>query len=116
MVPVYPRSPPPTANALYRYFAGRADDPRGALRRGYSAYQKSYNVSPATYEECAPLFERPMTEDPAGRSFARSRAEVVAQFESAMRSAGVAAMVYPTLPFNAPRAVDRGPQLRNALP
>jgi len=114
-VAVDPDSPPPTANALYRYFAGRADDPRGAIRRGYSAYQKFYNVLPATYEECEPLFERPMTEDPAGRSFARSRAEVVAQFESAMRSAGVAAMVYPTMPFNAPRAVDPWPNVRTAL-
>jgi len=39
----------------------------------------------------------------------------VAQFESAMRSAGVAAMVYPTMPFNAPRAVDPWPNVRTAL-
>jgi len=114
-VAVDPDSPPPTANALYRYFAGRTDDPRGAIRRGYSAYQKFYNVLPATYEECEPLFERAMTDDPAGRSFARSRAEIVASLESAMRSAGVAAMVYPTMPFNAPRAVDPWPNVRTAL-
>ncbi len=108
-------SPPPTANALYLYFAGRTDDPRAAIRRGYPAYQKFYNVLPATYEECEPLFERPMTEDPAGRSFARSRAEIVASLESAMRAAGVAAMVYPTMPFNAPRAVDSWPNVRTAL-
>jgi Asp-tRNA(Asn)/Glu-tRNA(Gln) amidotransferase A subunit family amidase len=114
-VAVDPDSPPPTANALYRYFAGRTDDPRGAIRRGYSAYQKFYNVLPATYEECEPLFERPMTDDPAGRSFARSRVEIVAQLESAMRTAGVAAMVYPTMPFNAPRAVDPWPNVRTAL-
>ena len=114
-VAVDPDSPPPTANALYRYFAGRTDDPRAAIRRGYSAYQKFYNVLPATYEECEPLLERSMTEDPAGRAFARSRAEVVASLESAMRSAAIAAMVYPTMPFNAPRAVDSWPNVRTAL-
>jgi aspartyl-tRNA(Asn)/glutamyl-tRNA(Gln) amidotransferase subunit A len=114
-VAVDPDSPPPTANALYRYFVGRTDDPRAAIRRGYSAYQKFYNVLPATYEECEPLFDRPMTEDPAGRSFARSRAEIVASLESAMRSASIAAMVYPTMPFNAPRAVDPWPNVRTAL-
>ncbi|HLS47944.1 MAG TPA: amidase, partial [Gemmatimonadales bacterium] len=45
------RSPAPTANALYEYFAGRTDDPREAIRRGYSAYQKFYDVLPGTYEE-----------------------------------------------------------------
>jgi aspartyl-tRNA(Asn)/glutamyl-tRNA(Gln) amidotransferase subunit A len=114
-VAVDPDSPPPTANALYRYFAGRTDDPRAAIRLGYAAYQKFYSVLPATYEECEPLFERPMTEDPAGRSFARSRAEIVASLEAAMRSAGIAAMVYPTMPFNAPRAVDQWPNVRTAL-
>jgi Asp-tRNA(Asn)/Glu-tRNA(Gln) amidotransferase A subunit family amidase len=32
-----------------------------------------------------------------------------------MRAAGVAAMVYPTMPFNAPRAVDSWPPIRTAL-
>ena len=114
-VAVDPDSPAPTANALLRYFAGRTDDPRAALRRGYPAYQKFYNVLPATFEECEPLFDRPMVEDPAGRSFARSRSEVVASLASSMRAAGVAAMVYPTMPFNAPRAVDPWPDIRTAL-
>ena len=39
-VPVDDRSPAPTANALYRYFAGRSDDPRAAVRRGYPTYPK----------------------------------------------------------------------------
>jgi Asp-tRNA(Asn)/Glu-tRNA(Gln) amidotransferase A subunit family amidase len=114
-VAVDPDSPPPTANALYLYFAGRTTDPRAAIRRGYPAYQKFYNVLPSTYEECVPLFERPMTEDPAGRSFARSRAQIVTSLQSAMRDAGVAAMAYPTMPFNAPRAVDAWPNVRTAL-
>jgi Asp-tRNA(Asn)/Glu-tRNA(Gln) amidotransferase A subunit family amidase len=114
-VAVDPDSPAPTANALLRYFAGRTDDPRAAVRRGYAAYQKFYNVLPATFEGCEPLLDRPMTDDPAGRSFARSRAEVVASLASSMRAAGVAAMVYPTMPFNAPRAVDPWPDVRTAL-
>jgi len=109
------RSPAPTANALFRYFAGRTEDPRAAVRRGYAAYQHFYDVLPKTYEECEPLLEQPMERDPAGQSFARSRAAVVAALADSMRAANVAAMVYPTMPFNAPRAVDDWPDVRTAL-
>jgi len=114
-VAVDPDSPPPTANALLRYFAGRTDDPRAAVRQGYAAYRAYYDVLPATYEACEPLLDRPMTEDPAGVSFARSRAAVVAQLAASMRAAGVAAMVYPTMPFAAPRAADKWPDVRTPL-
>ncbi len=40
-VPVNADSPPPTANALLRYFAGRTNDPRGAMRRGYDGVSES---------------------------------------------------------------------------
>jgi Asp-tRNA(Asn)/Glu-tRNA(Gln) amidotransferase A subunit family amidase len=56
-----------------------------------------------------------MTEDPAGRSFARSRAEVVTALAKSMRAAGIAAMIYPTMPFNAPRAADPWPDIRTTL-
>jgi Asp-tRNA(Asn)/Glu-tRNA(Gln) amidotransferase A subunit family amidase len=111
----HPRAPAPTANALFQYFAGRTDDPRAAVRRGYAAYRAFYDVLPATFEECVPLLDRPMAEDAAGRSFARSRAAVVQQLAASMRAAGVAAMVYPTMPFDAPRAVDDWPDVRTAL-
>jgi Asp-tRNA(Asn)/Glu-tRNA(Gln) amidotransferase A subunit family amidase len=114
-VAVDPDSPAPTANALYRYFAGRTDDARAAVRRGYEAYRKLYDVLPPTFEQCEPLLEQPMTDDPAGRSFARSRAEVVDGLAAAMRAARVEAMVYPTMPFNAPRAADKWPDVRTAL-
>lgn len=114
-VAVDPDSPAPTANALYRYFAGRTDDPRGAIRRGYAAYQKFYDVLPTTFEECEPLLERPMADDPAGQSFARSHAEMVSALGEAMRAARVDAMVYPTMPFNAPRIVDKWPDVRTTL-
>jgi len=114
-VAVDANSPAPTANALLRYFAGRTDNPRDAVRRGYAAYRTFYDVLPATFEECEPLLDRPMADDPAGRSFARSRTEVVAALAASMREAGVVAMVYPTMPFNAPRAVDKWPDIRTAL-
>ena len=114
-VAVDPKSPAPTANALLRYFARRTDDPRGAMRRGYATYRAFYDVLPATFDECEPLLERPMTDDPAGRSFARSRADVVAKLSESMRAARVVAMVYPTMPFNAPRAVDPWPDVRTPL-
>jgi aspartyl-tRNA(Asn)/glutamyl-tRNA(Gln) amidotransferase subunit A len=85
------------------------------MRRGYAAYRAFYDVLPATYEECEPLLDKPMTDDPAGRSFARSRTEVVRQLEEAMRAASIAAMIYPTMPFNAPRAVDPWPNIRTTL-
>jgi aspartyl-tRNA(Asn)/glutamyl-tRNA(Gln) amidotransferase subunit A len=56
-----------------------------------------------------------MLEDPAARSFARSRGAVVSALAASMREAGVAAMVYPTMPFNAPRAVDKWPDIRTPL-
>src|SRR5258706_5074805 len=56
-----------------------------------------------------------MADDAAGRSFARSRAEVVSALAASMRAARMAAMVYPTMPFNAPRAVDPWPDIRTAL-
>ncbi|HEY9479324.1 MAG TPA: amidase family protein, partial [Gemmatimonadaceae bacterium] len=114
-VAVNPKSPAPTANALYSYFAGRSDDPRAAARRGYAAYRAFYDVLPERFEECEPLLAQPMTRDAAGQSFARSRATVVAALAMSMRAAGVAAMVYPTMPFNAPRAVDDWPDIRTAL-
>jgi Asp-tRNA(Asn)/Glu-tRNA(Gln) amidotransferase A subunit family amidase len=113
--PVNANSPAPTANALLRYFARRTNDARGAVRRGYDAYRKFYDVLPPTYEECEPLLDQPMANDKAAVSFARSRAEVVAALAASMQAAGVVAMVYPTMPFNAPRAVDPWPDIRTAL-
>jgi len=114
-VAVNDRSPAPTANALYLYFAGRSDDPRAAVRRGYDAYRHFYDVLPATFEECEPLLHQPMALDPAGQSFAHSRATVVAGLEQSMRAAGIVAMVWPTMPFNAPRIVDAWPHVRTTL-
>ena len=110
-----PKSPGPTANALYHYFARRTDNPRAAVRRGYAAYRSFYDVLPATFEECEPLLQQPMVKDAAGQSFARSRAEVLTTLAQSMRAAGIAAMVYPTMPFNAPRAVDEWPDIRTTL-
>jgi Asp-tRNA(Asn)/Glu-tRNA(Gln) amidotransferase A subunit family amidase len=117
-VPVNANSPAPTANALYEYFRGRATsdrEAREAIKRGYAAYRAFYNVLPATYEECEPLLAQPMANDPAGLSFARSRGEVVALLASSMSKANLTAMVYPTMPFNAPRAVDPWPDVRTPL-
>ncbi|MFL5403241.1 MAG: amidase, partial [Gemmatimonadales bacterium] len=114
-VPPDPKAPAPTANALYRYFSRRSDNPRDAVRRGYAAYRAFYDVLPAGFEDCEPLLERPMTEDGAGQSFARSRAQVLATLAKSMHGAGIAAMVYPTMPFNAPPAADKWPDIRTPL-
>jgi aspartyl-tRNA(Asn)/glutamyl-tRNA(Gln) amidotransferase subunit A len=109
------RSPAATANALYRYFEGRTDNPLEAIRRGYDAYRSFYDVLPKTFEACVPLFTQPMEHDPPGQSFARSRAEVVAALQRSMRAAGVAAMIYPTMPFNAFTLAGGWPDIRTAL-
>ena len=70
---------------------------------------------PPTYDACVALLDQPMADDPAGRSFARSRATVVAQLAAAMRAARLTALVYPTMPFNAPNAADRWPDVRTPL-
>jgi len=114
-VKVNSRAPAATANALYRYFAGRSDDPRAAVERGYPAYRIFYDVLPADFAACVPLLDQPMEKDAAGQSFARSRAQVVAALSESMKAAGVVAMVYPTMPFNAPRAVDNWPDIRTTL-
>jgi Asp-tRNA(Asn)/Glu-tRNA(Gln) amidotransferase A subunit family amidase len=56
-----------------------------------------------------------MTEDPAAQSFARSRKAVVEELAASMRAQGVVAMVYPTMPFDAPRAEDDWPDVRTPL-
>jgi Asp-tRNA(Asn)/Glu-tRNA(Gln) amidotransferase A subunit family amidase len=112
------RSPAATANALFAYFAGRTRDQRAAraaMRQGYPAYRSFYDVLPPTFEECEPLILRPMATDPAGRSFGRSRAAVVAALATSMRAAGVIAMVYPTMPFNATPITRGWPNIRTAL-
>lgn len=110
-----PRAPAVTANALLRYFEGRSADPRGDLRRGYDAYRAYYDVLPATYEACEPLLDRPMPDDAAGRSFARSREAVVQALGRSLAEAGVVAMVYPTMPFNAFVLADDWPDIRTPL-
>jgi Asp-tRNA(Asn)/Glu-tRNA(Gln) amidotransferase A subunit family amidase len=110
-----PRSPSATANALYMYFAGRTDDPRAAMRRGYTAYRSFYDVLPERFEDCEPLIARTMVADPAAVSFEKSRAAVVASLAASMRAAGVAAMVYPTMPFNAFSLADGWPDVRTPL-
>jgi aspartyl-tRNA(Asn)/glutamyl-tRNA(Gln) amidotransferase subunit A len=109
------RSPAATANALYRYFAGRTADPLDAVRRGYPAYRSFYDVLPERFDDCVALFGQPLERDPAAQSFARSRADVVAALARSMRDAGVAAMVYPTMPFNAFRLTDGWPDVRTPL-
>lgn len=114
-VPVNDNAPGPTANALFRYFAGRSEDPRAAIRRGYAAYRGFYDVLPERYEDCEPLFEQPMEKDPGSLSFARSRATVVQTLVDAMRTAGISAMVWPTMPFNALVLGQRWPDIRTTL-
>lgn len=109
------RSPAPTANSLQIYFAGRSDSPLDAISRGYSAYQEYYDVLPETFEECKPLFRQAMEEDAAGQSFARSRASITAALAKEMSEAGVTAMVYPTMPFNAFSLAVGWPDIRTPL-
>ncbi len=108
-------SPAATANALLRYFAGRSTDPRRDVERGLAAYQHYYDVLPREWDAMARLIDQPYERDPAGMSFARSRETVVAQLAETFRAQRLDAMVYPTMPFAAPRAVDPWPDIRTTL-
>ena len=108
-------SPAATANALLRYFAGQSSEPRRDVERGLAAYRAFYDVLPREWEEMARLIEQPYERDPAGISFARSRETVVAQLAETFRVQRLDAMVYPTMPFAAPRAIDSWPDVRTAL-
>ena len=108
-------SPAATANALLRYFAGRSNEPRRDVERGLSAYQHFYDVLPMDWQAMAQLIDQPYERDPAGISFARSRETVVALLAETFREQRLDAMIYPTMPFPAPRAVDPWPDIRTAL-
>ncbi|MFL5524185.1 MAG: amidase [Gemmatimonadaceae bacterium] len=108
-------SPAATANALYRYFATHGGNPRADVERGLAAYRAFYDVLPRDWTEMAKLIVRPYERDPASLSFARSRAEVVAQLAETFRAQRLDAMIYPTMPFPAPRVVDPWPDIRTTL-
>lgn len=110
-----PNSPAATANALYRYFGTHGGDARRDVERGLDAFRAFYDVLPKAWEAMAKLIVQPYERDAAGMSFARSRATVVAQLAETFRAQRLDAMIYPTMPFPAPRAVDSWPDVRTAL-
>lgn len=108
-------SPAATANALLRYFETHGGDARANVQRGLAPYRAFYDVLPKEWDEMAKLIEQPYERDPAGVSFARSRETVVAQLAETFRQQRLDAMIYPTMPFPAPRAVDPWPDVRTTL-
>ena len=114
-VPPSANSPAATANALFRYFQTHGGDARRDTERGLAAFRAFYDVLPKEWEEMAKLIAQPYERDAAGVSFARSRETVVAQLAEAFRAQRLDAMVYPTMPFPAPRAADPWPDVRTAL-
>jgi Asp-tRNA(Asn)/Glu-tRNA(Gln) amidotransferase A subunit family amidase len=114
-VAVNHNSPAATANALFRYFATRGGDTRRDVERGLAAYQAFYDVLPKDWDEMSKLITLPYETDPASVSFARSRAAVTARLAHEFRMQRIDAMIYPTMPFPAPRAVDPWPDIRTTL-
>jgi len=114
-VAVNHESPAATANALFRYFARHGGDARSNVERGLAAYQAFYDVLPKDWRQMQKLIVQPYEEDLAGQSFARSRATLVAQLADTFRARRIDAMIYPTMPFPAPRAVDKWPDIRTTL-
>ena len=105
----------PTANALFRYFLRHGGAARENVKRGLAAYQAFYDVLPKDWAEMQKLIVQPYESDPASLSFARSRATVTAQLAETFRAQRLDAMIYPTMPFPAPRAVDPWPDIRTTL-
>ena len=110
-----PNSPAATANALYRYFHRHGGDAHAMVRRGLEAFQAFYDVLPADWESMSRIMVLPYERDAAGRAFALSRAEVTAQLAGEFQRQRIDAMIYPTMPFPAPRAVDNWPDIRTTL-
>ena len=108
-------SPAATANALFRYFGTHGGDARADVERGLSAFRAFYDVLPKEWEEMSKLITQPYENDPASVSFARSRAAVTEQLARTFRARDLDAMIYPTMPFPAPRAVDQWPDIRTTL-
>ena len=61
------------------------------------------------------LLRQPMEHDRGGAVVRPLPRRVVAALARSMRAAGIAAMVYPTMPFNAFRLADGWPDIRTAL-
>jgi len=108
-------SPAATANALLRYFERHGKDAAQSVQRGLAAYQSYYDVLPKDWALMEQLIHQPYERDPAGVSFARSRATAVAKLAESMRAQRIDVMVYPTMPFNAPQASDPWPDIRTTL-
>jgi Asp-tRNA(Asn)/Glu-tRNA(Gln) amidotransferase A subunit family amidase len=108
-------APAATANALLRYTERQGGDARRNVERGLAAYRAFYDVLPPEWMSMAALIDQLYERDPAGVSFARSRESVVARLAESFRGQNVEAMVYPTMPFAAPRAVDKWPDVRTTL-
>lgn len=110
-----PRAPAPTAAALYQYFDRHGGDAEDRVRHGFEVYRIFYDVLPERWEGMRALLRHAPAEDPAGASFARSRAALNARLADAFREQRLDAMIYPTMPFPAPRAVDDWPDIRTPL-
>ncbi len=108
-------APAATANALLRYFQRHGLEARRNVERGLAAYQAYYDVLPKEWKAMAALIDQPYERDAAGVSFARSRETVLAQLAASFKAQRIEAMVYPTMPFPAPRAVDKWPDVRTTL-
>ena len=114
-VAVNHNSPGPTANALFRYFETHGGDASRDVERGLAAYRAFYDVLPKEWSEMSKLMLEPYEKDPASISFARSRSAIVARLAHEFRAQRIDAMIYPTMPFPAPRAVDPWPDIRTTL-
>lgn len=119
-VAVDANAPAPTANALLRYFARHGTtqapvDAKEQVQKGLAAFRAFYDVLPEAWDAMALLIDQPYERDAASLSFLRSRETVVASLAEAMRAKQLDAMVYPTMPFGAPLAADKWPDIRTAL-
>ena len=108
-------APGPTANALFRYFLTHGGNARRDVERGLAAYRAYYDVLPKEWSEMAKLIVQPYEDDTAGLSFGRSRATLVARLAETFRAQHLDAMIYPTMPFPAPRAAESWPDIRTTL-
>ncbi len=111
-------SPASTANALLRYFRRQglsASDALAAVQQGHAPFRAFYDVLPTDWKAMVALTRQPYERDTAAVSFLASRAQAVAALAQSMHDRHLDAMVYPTMPFKAPDALQAWPDVRTPL-
>ena len=92
-----------------------ATNARRDVERGLAAYRAFYDVLPERMGGDVEAHRAAVRARSGGRVLRALAGDVVAQLAETFRAQRIDAMIYPTMPFPAPRAVDPWPDVRTTL-